>query len=290
MLSACCTNVCCSAVTCDSVTALRLTFNFWCPHPFTFLLHRDHHSFVLLYICLIVHSFIFPLSVWVIVSYIPLMADEAVCTGVVGSSGSTRVTSPICCLSKTCHLTPHHSSSSCTGHECRNWPSATVPCVPCIRCAKRFAGAPGYICEWPNAHQKWLQLPKCFIHGVNVLQHLAIKQLRAEAASVEQGLSRRWQSQRTTEYEEATSDLQSTQAAFTKWLEAFKRKESCQSKQPEGIQVVTQLRRLNYAAKVLAHILAKVISPPLPFACFFHANCCIESSWGATIWGRPYQR
>src|SRR5436190_9500306 len=113
MLSACHTNVCCSAVTCDSVTALRLTFNFWCPHPFTFLLHHDHHSFVLLHICLIVHSFIFPLSVWVIVSYIPLMADEAMYTRAVGSGGSIRVnlSSPIRCLSKTRCPTPHRSSS-----------------------------------------------------------------------------------------------------------------------------------------------------------------------------------
>ena len=95
---------------------------------------------------------------------------------------------------------------------------------------------------------------------------------------MEQGLSQRQQSQHTTEYEEVTSELQSTQAAFTKWLEAFKRKESRQSKQPEGIQVVTQLRRLNHAAEVLARILAKVISPPLPFACFSCANCCIELS------------
>ena len=113
---------------------------------------------------------------------------------------------------------------------------------------------------------------------MNVLQRLAIKQLRVEAASVEQGLSRRRQSQHTTEYEEATSDLQSTQAAFIKWLEAFKRKELRQLKQPEGIQVVTQLRRLNRAAEVLARILAKVVSPLLSFACFFCANCCIEPS------------
>src|SRR5438034_6160461 len=105
-----------------------------------------------------------------------------------------------------------------------------------------------------------------------------MKQLRAEAASVEQGLSRRRQSQCTTEYEEATSELQSTQAAFTKWLEAFKRKESRQLKQLEEIQVVTQLRRLNRAAEVLARILAKVVSPLLPFACFSRANCCIEPS------------
>src|SRR2546430_2300790 len=122
MPSTCCTNVCYLAVTCDSVMALHLTFNFWRPHTFTFLLHRDCHSFVLLHICLIVYSFIFSLSVWVIVSYIPLMADEAVCTGAVGSGGLTRVnlSSPICHLSKICHPTPHHSSSSCTGHECKN--------------------------------------------------------------------------------------------------------------------------------------------------------------------------
>src|SRR5881396_53364 len=144
MLSACHTNVCCLAITCDSVMALHLTFNFWCLYPFTFLLHCDHHSFVLLHICPIVHSFIFPLSVWVIVSYIPLIADEAVCTGAVGSGGSTRVnlSSPIHCLSKTRRPTPHHSSSSCTGREHRNRPSAAVPCIPCVRCAKRFAGAP----------------------------------------------------------------------------------------------------------------------------------------------------
>ena len=136
----------------------------------------------------------------------------------------------------------------------------------------------------------WLQLPKHFIHGVNVLQYLAIKQLHIEAASVEQGLSQKWQSQCTTEYKEVISELQSTQAAFTKWLEAFKRKESCQSKQPEGIQVVTQLQRLNHTAEVLAHILAKVVSPLLLFACFSCANCCIEPSWGAAIQGRPYRR
>ena len=134
----------------------------------------------------------------------------------------------------------------------------------------------------------WLLLPKCFIHGVNILQHLVIKQLRVKAALVEQGLSWRWQSQCTTEYEEMTSELQSTQAAFTKWLEAFKRKESCQSKQLEGIQVVTQLRRLNRAAEVLACILAKVVSPSLPFACFSYANYYIEPSWGVAIWGCPY--
>src|SRR5436309_4456722 len=135
MPSACHTNVCYSVVTCDSMTALHLTFNFWCPHTFTFLLHCNHHSFMLLHICLIIHSFIFPLSVWVIVSYIPLMADKAVCTGAVGSSGSIRMnlSSPICHLSKIRCLTPHYSSSSCTGHECRNQPSATVPCIPCIR-------------------------------------------------------------------------------------------------------------------------------------------------------------
>src|SRR5204862_2750677 len=110
---------CCSVVTCDSVTALRSTFNFWRPYPFTFLLHRDCHSFVLLHICPIVHFFIFPLSVWVIVSYIPLMADEAVCTGAVGSDGSTRVnlSSPICHLSKIHRSTSHRSSLSCTGCE-----------------------------------------------------------------------------------------------------------------------------------------------------------------------------
>ena len=155
MPSACHTNVCCSAVICDSMTALHSTFNFWCPYTFTFLLHCDHHSFVLLHICPIVHSFIFPLSVWVIVSYIPLMADEAVCTRAVGSGGSTRVnlSSPICHLSKTHCPTPHYSSSLCTGHECKNQLFAIVLCIPCVRCAKHFAGAPGYICEWPNAHQ-----------------------------------------------------------------------------------------------------------------------------------------
>jgi len=149
MLSACHTNVCYSVVTCDSVTALRLTFNFWHPHPFTFLLHHDHYSFMLLHICPIIHSFIFPLSVWVIVSYIPLMADEAVCTGAVGSSGSIRVnlSSPICYLSKIHCSTSHRSSLLCTGCECRNQPSAAILCIPYVRCVKCFAGALEYICE-----------------------------------------------------------------------------------------------------------------------------------------------
>ena len=62
-----------------------------------------------------------------------------------------------------------------------------------------------------------------------------------QTAAATQELSWRYQTQLSTAYDEVTTELLSTQAAFTKHLEAFMRKESCQSKQPEGVQIITQL-------------------------------------------------
>ena len=70
---------------------------------------------------------------------------------------------------------------------------------------------------------------------MNILQRLAIQQAQVQTAAAAQGLSRRCQTQLSTAYDKVTAELLSTQAVFTKCLEAFIRKELRQSKQLEGV-------------------------------------------------------
>ena len=170
MLSACHSNVCCLKVACDSA---RLFFRL--------LVSGAHTLSLSFYIATVIRLCCYSLFVrsstlfsslclcGVAVSYIPLMADEAGTTEAQEGGPSS-----------TTHHSPSHRRSK-NRRESR--PSTTTPCIPCVRCAKRFAGAPGHICQRPNPHQNCTRcrqlghacvavrniLSVCFLGAANLL-------------------------------------------------------------------------------------------------------------------------